>query len=90
MEVRRKVLAVAHVDELRGLRPFGEAITLGLSGARVEPDGEGGLGGRGLLLAAAAMERAAVLDLYFTDLSVERADRGHGCRRIDALPSLWG
>ena len=35
------------------------------------------------------MERAAVLDEYFTDLSVEKVAKGKGWERIDHLPSLW-
>jgi hypothetical protein len=35
------------------------------------------------------MERAAVLDTYFTDLSVERVEEGAGWARIADLPALW-
>ena len=34
-------------------------------------------------------ERAAVLDAYFTNLSVEPVREGQGWREIDSLPGLW-
>jgi hypothetical protein len=36
-----------------------------------------------------AMERAAVLDTYFTDLTVKPVSRGDGWDQIATLPSLW-
>ncbi|MFO7170968.1 MAG: hypothetical protein DIU80_023325, partial [Chloroflexota bacterium] len=36
-----------------------------------------------------AMERAAVLDTYFSDLTVEPVERGEGWRRIEGLARLW-
>jgi hypothetical protein len=44
------------------------------------------VGGRGLLPATLAQERAAVLDEYFEGLSV---DRGSGWQRIAELPPLF-
>jgi len=35
-----------------------------------------------------AEERAAVLDNYFDEISVERVDAGEGWKRIKALPKL--
>ena len=35
-----------------------------------------------------AEERAAVLDNYFDQISVERVDAGEGWKRIEALPKL--
>jgi hypothetical protein len=35
-----------------------------------------------------AEERAAVLDNYFDEISVERVDAGEGWKRIEALPKL--
>jgi hypothetical protein len=76
-------------DELRALRPFGEAITRGLAGARVEPDGRAVWEEEDYCSPPLAMERAAVLDRYFTELSVESVARDAGWRRIETLPSLW-
>jgi hypothetical protein len=36
-----------------------------------------------------AMERASVLDEYFTYLSVEKVAKGKGWERSDHLHSLW-
>jgi hypothetical protein len=35
-----------------------------------------------------AEERAAVLDKYFDEISVEPVEAGQGWKRIDALPKL--
>jgi hypothetical protein len=37
-----------------------------------------------------AQERAAVLDMYFTNLSTERVKEGKGWEQIESLPRLWG
>ena len=33
--------------------------------------------------------RAAVLDIYFTDLTVEKVEKGAGWTRIEGLSELW-
>ncbi len=77
-------------DELRPLRPFGEAITIGLSGARRDPtSGDAIWEEEDYCSPPLAMERAAVLDRYFEGLGVERLARGVGWSRIASLPSLW-
>jgi len=77
-------------DDLRPLRPFGEAITVGLNGARLDPEsGEAIWEEEDYCSPPLAMERASVLDRYFEDLAVERLERGIGWSRITALPSLW-
>jgi hypothetical protein len=35
------------------------------------------------------MERAALLDYYFSDLSVERVEKDQGWARLADLPVLW-
>jgi hypothetical protein len=36
-----------------------------------------------------AQERAAVLDTYFTDLTIENVSRGEGWEQLEKLPRLW-
>jgi len=36
-----------------------------------------------------AQERAAVLDEYFTELEVQRVDKGEGWKQINALKKIW-
>jgi hypothetical protein len=36
-----------------------------------------------------AMERAAVLDRYFDEITVERVTQDEGWRRIEALPQVF-
>lgn len=77
--------------EIKKMKPFGQALQYGLDNARLDPTGE--------LFAVweeedycrppLAQERAAVLDTYFTDLSVEVVQEGKGWEKIQALPRLW-
>jgi hypothetical protein len=71
-----------------GLRPFGEAITKGLMGARQQPDGRVVWEEEDYCSPPLAMERAAVLDRYFTDIEVERVHEGEGWAQIQGLPYL--
>ena len=88
----------ARLDELRGrldsgeirvMRPFGNALHEGLCGARVVEGGWAVWEEEDYCRPPLAMERAAVLDTYFSDLSVEPVARGEGWERIAALPALW-
>lgn len=92
------VRAKAHnLDELRQrldsgevekMRPFGLALHHGLDNARV--DGEWVVWEEeDYCTPPLAMERRAVLDTYFTDLSVEHVQEGEGWQRIEHLPGLW-
>jgi hypothetical protein len=87
-ELRRKLGEQVFVD----LRPFGHALTQGLTGARWE-DGEGS--GTAIweeedyCTPPLAMERAAVLDRYFDDIRVEHVARGEGWQRIRDLAPLF-
>lgn len=74
--------------EIRALRPFGMALHDGLDGARLE--GEWVIWEEeDYCRPPLAMERAAVLDTYFTGLSVETVERNSGWARIESLPPLW-
>lgn len=76
--------------ELLPLRPFGQAITTGLAGARRDPaTGDAIWEEEDYCSPPLAMERAAVLDRYFDGLTVESVERGEAWRRIEGLPSLW-
>lgn len=74
--------------EIRTMQPFGRALDFSLKNARVK--------GEWLVWEEEdychpplAMERAAVLDDYFTDLAVERVEKGEGWKRLEELPRLW-
>ena len=76
--------------EVLALKPFGQALTHALEGARRDPaTGEAVWEEEDYCTPPLAMERAAVLDRYFLDLRVERVEEGEGFRRIAHLPSLW-
>lgn len=87
-ELRRKLSEQAFVD----LRPFGQALTQGLTGARwSEAEGRGQVvwEEEDYCTPPLAMERAAVLDRYFDDIRVEHVGRGEGWQRIRDLAPLF-
>ena len=71
-----------------GLRPFGKALTDSLKEARTQSDGIAIWEEEDYCSPPLAEERAAVLDNYFDEISVERVDAGEGWKRIKALPKL--
>lgn len=77
--------------EIYSMRPFGTALQYSLDHARVDPQGEGWTvwEEEDYCRPPLAQERAAVLDAYFTNLSVEPVKEGQGWRQIDSLPGLW-
>lgn len=72
-----------------GLRPFGKALSAGLSGARIGDDGLALWEEEDYCSPPLAMERAAVLDTYFDDIQVEAVKLGKGWTRIQVLPRLF-
>lgn len=76
--------------DIARMRPFGEALDYSLRNARVEADGWTVWEENDYCDPPLAMERAAVLDKYFADLSVEKVKKGEGWKRINHLPRLWG
>jgi hypothetical protein len=72
-----------------GLRPFGEALSAGLAGARVGADGVAVWEEEDYCSPPLAMERAAVLDTYFDDIEVEAVREDEGWQRIADLPRLF-
>ncbi len=75
--------------EIRQMRPFGSALQYGLENARIDKTGRAIWEEEDYCNPPLAQERAAVLDTYFTDLSVEHVERGNGWARIESLPMLW-
>jgi len=71
------------------MRPFGEALTAGLTGARVGADGLALWEEEDYCSPPLAMERAAVLDSYFDDIQVEAVTPGEGWSRIQEMPRLF-
>jgi hypothetical protein len=61
-----------------GLRPFGKALTHSLKEARTRSDGIAIWEEEDYCSPPLAEERAAVLDYYFDEISVERVDAGEG------------
>jgi len=76
-------------DEFITLRPFGKALSLALRRARRLPTGKAIWEEEDYCRPPLAEERAAVLDRYFGDLSVEPVVEGTGWALIDALPAMF-
>jgi hypothetical protein len=70
------------------LRPFGKALTHSLNEARSQPDGTAVWEEEDYCSPPLAQERAAVLDRYFDEISVEQVNVGEGWKQIEALPKL--
>ena len=85
-ELRNKVSS----KEFRDLEPFGRALSYSLENARFDPE-------KGVAVweeedycnPPLNQEREAVLDEYFSELEVQKVDRGQGWEEIDHLPALW-
>lgn len=75
--------------QIQKMRPFGPALDYSLKNARVDSQGWAVWEEEDYCRPPLAMERAAVLDTYFTDLRVEKVDEGAGWQRIEHLPNLW-
>lgn len=70
------------------LRPFGKALTHSLNQARLQSDGIAIWEEEDYCSPPLAQERAAVLDTYFDDITVEPVNVGEGWTRIETLPKL--
>jgi hypothetical protein len=75
--------------EIKQMRPFGRALQYSLENARLDSQGWAVWEEEDYCRPPLAQERAAVLDTYFTDLSVEKVEKGDGWSKIDALPDFW-
>lgn len=77
-------------EEFKDMDPFGRALTHSLENARFDQETEETVWEEeDYCRPPLAMEREAVLDEYFEELSVEQVNSGDGWERIDDLPSLW-
>lgn len=84
-----ELLAEIESGRIAPLRPFGTALDYSLRHARRDPQGWALWEEEDYCRPPLAMERAAVLDRFFTDLSVELVSQGAGWRRIEQLDALW-
>ena len=78
--------------EIAELDPFGEAMTRALDEARFDSDtGEAAWVEEDYCTPPLAMEREAVLDEYFREITIVEADvdEGEGWNRLEHLPGLW-
>jgi hypothetical protein len=75
--------------EIEQMRPFGKALQYSLENARLDPGGWAVWEEEDYCRPPLAQERAAVLDTYFTNLSVEKIEKGNGWTRIDSLSRFW-
>jgi|SRR3954462_827771 hypothetical protein len=83
-ELHQRLRETAFID----LRPFGKALTHSLCGARMQPDGLAVWEEEDYCSPPLAQERAAVLDTYFDEITVERVNAGEGWKQIESLPKL--
>lgn len=84
-ELAEKLAEQAFVE----MRPFGQALTKGLAGARLLEDGRAIWEEEDYCSPPLAMEREAVLDYYFHGIEVEKVDEGAGWAQIRHLPTLF-
>ena len=77
--------------EINTMRPFGIALQYSLDHARLDPQEQGWVvwEEEDYCNPPLAQERAAVLDTYFTSLSVEKVQQGKGWSQIQSMPLLW-
>ena len=75
--------------EIRAMRPFGNALQMGLDNARWQSDGVAIWEEEDYCVPPLAQERAAVLDEHFTDLEVQNVNKGEGWEKIETLVKIW-
>lgn len=75
--------------EIKQMRPFGQALQYSLENARLDPGGWAVWEEEDYCSPPLAQERAAVLDTYFTELGVQRVQKGEGWEQIESLPDFW-
>lgn len=77
-------------EEFKDMNPFGRTLTHSLENARFNSETQEAVWEEeDYCSPPLAMERDAVLDEYFEELSVEKVDSSEGWEQIDELPSLW-
>jgi len=75
--------------EIKVMRPFGQALQYGLENARLQENSIAIWEEEDYCVPPLAQERAAILDTYFKELSVDRVQQTEGWKRIESLPKLW-
>lgn len=77
--------------KISSLSPFGEELQHSLENARInDKDGYASWVEEDYCSPPLAMERASVLDRYFSDITVERVEsEEEGWKRISDTPLLW-
>ncbi len=75
--------------EIEVMRPFGGSLQYSLENARRQDEDWAIWEEEDYCTPPLAQERAAVLDTYFTDLTVENVSRGEGWEQLEKLPPLW-
>ncbi len=76
-------------DEIVEMRPFGRALDHSLRNARLVEQDVAIWEEEDYCRPPLAMERAAVLDDYFEDLTTAPVTEGQGWQQIENLPQLW-
>jgi len=84
-ELRQRLVS----GEIRVMKPFGQALQYGLENARVQENGIAIWEEEDYCVPPLAQERAAILDMYFNELKVERVQQTDGWKRIQSLPKFW-
>ena len=75
--------------EIAQMEPFGTTLQHSLENARLDTEGFALWEEEDYCRPPLAQERAAVLDDYFTHLTVEPVEPETGWREISHLPRLW-
>ena len=75
--------------EIKIMKPFGNALQYGLDHARLQENGIAIWEEEDYCVPPLAQERAAILDTYFKELTVESVEKTEGWKRIESLPMLW-
>lgn len=75
--------------EVSKMKPFGKALDYSLKNARVNDEGFWIWEEEDYCSPPLAMERAALLDDYFVNLSVEKVGKDKGWQRIGQLTRVW-
>jgi hypothetical protein len=88
-ELREELRRRLDTGEISAMRPFGRALQYSLDNARLEANGLAIWEEEDYCVPPLAQERAAILDVYFRELNVERVDQNKGWERIESLPKLW-
>lgn len=75
--------------EIRVMKPFGQALQMGLDDARWQSEGVAIWEEEDYCVPPLAQERAAVLDEYFTNIEVKHVTKGDGWKQISQLKKVW-